>query len=78
MELVLDKVQKLAEEYSSLSKSDLYKLLFPYPVNNKDAIAHLLDYSFGRQRYIIRYFKLIIQNNPEATSSNPKCFRECA
>ncbi|MDR2993176.1 MAG: FunZ, partial [Bacillus cereus] len=72
MEMVLNKVQKSVKEYSSVNKNDLYKLLFPYPINGKNAIAYLLDYSFGRPRDITRYLNLIIQNNSEGTIFNPK------
>lgn len=77
MEMILNKVQKSVKEYSSLNKKDLYELLFPHPINGKDAIIHLLDYSFGRPRDITRYLNLIIDSNPKGTIFNPKAFRDC-
>ncbi|EMI11405.1 hypothetical protein SAMN05216169_102242 [Anoxybacillus pushchinoensis] len=78
MEMILNKIQKSVENYSSMDKDTLYKLLFPKKINNKEVIDYLLDYSFGRPRDIIRYLNLIIDNYPEATSFKPKYFKECA
>ena len=78
MEMILNKAQKSVEDYSSLNKDELYKILFPKKISNKDAMAYLLDYSLGRPRDITRYLNLIKENNPEATHFDPKAFKNCA
>lgn len=78
MEMILNKVKKSAEEYSSLNKNELYKLLFPKKIRNKEVIAYLLDYSFGRPRDITRYLNLIIEDNPEDTYFDSTAFLDCA
>lgn len=78
MEMILNKVQKSAEEYSALNKHELYQVLFPRKIQNKEVIDYLLDYSFGRPRDITRYLNLIIKNNPEATAFLPKAIKECS
>lgn len=78
MEMILNKVQISVEEYSSLNKDELYKLLFPKKVSHKEAIAYLIDYSLGRPRDITRYLNLIIEDNPEGTYFDPTAFRDCA
>ncbi|PGM06384.1 FunZ [Bacillus thuringiensis] len=78
MEMVLNKVQKSAEQYSSINKAQLYKMLFPRRINHKDAIVYLLDYSLGRPRDIIRHLNLVIEDSPEATNFDPAAFRNCA
>ncbi|WP_423748519.1 P-loop ATPase, Sll1717 family, partial [Bacillus cereus] len=78
MEMILNKIQKSVKEYESLSKDELYKMIFFHRINEKDIISYLLDYSFGRPRDITRYLNLIIEKNPNAIAFNPKAFKDCA
>ncbi|HDR4230391.1 TPA: FunZ, partial [Bacillus anthracis] len=78
MEMILNKIQKSVKEYESLSKDELYKMIFSHRINEKDIISYLLDYSFGRPRDITRYLNLIIEKNPNAIAFNPKAFKDCA
>ncbi|WP_176519067.1 P-loop ATPase, Sll1717 family [Bacillus thuringiensis] len=78
MEMILNKIQKSVKEYESLSKDELYQLVFSNQINEKDIISYLLDYSFGRPRDITWYLNLIIQKTPEAIAFNPKAVKSCA
>lgn len=78
IEMVLNKIKISIPEYHSLTNIELYKILFPKKINNKEIIDHLINYSYGRPRDIVRYLTLVIENNPNAKYFDPKFFQECS
>lgn len=78
MDLILHKVRQSVNEYSGLNNEALYKKLFPKKIYGKEVFFHLLDYSFGRPRDIIRYLQLIIDNNPNEKFFDPQYFKDYA
>lgn len=77
MEMILNKVKKSSKEYYNYSNKELYKILFPEPINKQNVVTYLINNSYGRPRDIITYLQIIKKRYPNETCFRAKMFREC-
>lgn len=77
MQMILNKIKVSCSEISNLSDNELYNLIFPQTVDNKDVVRYLIDYSFGRPRDIIRYLNIIIQAYGNDSKFTSQMFANC-
>lgn len=76
MNLILSKIKRTTQQYSSLNNEELFKLLFPMEISGKETIYHLLDNSFGRPRDIIKFLNIVQNNNPNIYKFTVKSFNQ--
>lgn len=77
MEMILNKVKKSSKQYYNYSNKELYKILFPEPINKQNVVTYLINNSYGRPRDIITYLQIIKKRYPNETCFRAKMFREC-
>ena len=77
MEMVLNKIKRTCEEYSSLSDRELYIKLFPEKIGGQSVINYMINNSFGRPRDVICFLQIIKERYPHETCFTATMFKEC-
>lgn len=78
MDMILKKIKNSVDEYKNLDEKNLYDIIFPHNINNTNPLNHLLNYSYGRPRDIVRYLNIMKERFPNDTAFLANHFKTCS
>lgn len=77
MKMILRKIRITSEDLSKKTDKEVYEMIFPDKIGNKDCMQYLLDFSLGRPRDIIQFLNIVKDRYKSEKAFRKKYFKDC-
>lgn len=77
MKMILRKIKTSSENLCEKTDKEVYQIIFPEKIGNKDCMQYLLEFSLGRPRDIIQFLNIVKDRHKTEKVFRKKYFKEC-